>query len=517
MGRGPERDEAELLVFDADAPPTNPVRGARPGTPGRRRGSSRGVGIAVAVLVILTAGVAAGSILEPSAPDAPSGPLAADCVPADLDEVPTFRLGIDGSDLLINGELASAQVPGDGGGGGARPWRVPPPARTGSVPSITAKDAIHVHVEGDRCIRYLFAQRASASISRPSDRDRLGMRDAPVSPSSQRPAFGALPDGDWVVRVTAYFETGIAGSGGLVIGERYFRVRVGEGPLPTPGPSPTPRRDTRPALTPAVPCGEMPATGEVQVLLGASGSDPKPGAAEGAELPVVNVDLGDHFEIVTVDAACALSWTITVFDAESGDVVDIDTFLNPDDLVSVGSQNRWRYLAEVGAHDVVAALHLGPGLDVVRFWRVVGEDFTMPDVVLSGDDGASVKAEPGCGLSVELGNGYTDGEECGPLELPASIPELRVPAWSLVSLDVEGWDLRSWSGQCGHVADDGGGGAWFEWECSLGGFYGDAGMEPPGPAQFLARPGDQLIQLYVQGHNDAGTFNANLYVRIVGE
>jgi hypothetical protein len=506
-----------MLVFDADAPPTRPVRAGRPASRGRRRGSSRGIGIAVAALIILTAGVAAGSFFEPPVSDPSVDPAAADCVPTDLDEAPAFSLGIEASPLRIAGQVGYTRLP-SGGQGDEGTWKVPDPAEPGRAPDIGPGEGLTIRVDGERCIRYLVAERAPAAVKDPVAADIRPLVDTAVSPSSPRPTLGSLAEGDWVVRVTAYFETGLGGAEGLVIGQRFFRVRVGEGPFPTARPRPTPDPDPTPAATPTVACGVAPTDpAALRVDLLSPGSNATAGAPEGAQLPIVHASSGQDLEIGTAGDACALSWTISTFETESGDPVAVDAVLNPADDPGFASANRWAIDVPVGSHDVVAALHLGPGLDVVRFWRVVREEFVVPDVVLTGEDGVTAKAIPGCGLTVNLANGYSRNEECGLIVLPDVIPELHVPAWSRVALEVPGWSLKTWNAICGHLAPDGAGGNYFEWECSLGGFYGESGSPPPNPARFLARPGSELIQIHVEATSEKGTFNVVLFVRIVGE
>ena len=514
VSRGPEPDE-EMLVLDADAPPTAAVRASHQAAPGRRRGSSRGVGIAVATLVILTAGVVAGGFMDPPRPDGTSDPAVGPCVPAGVDEVPAFKVGIDGSDVQVAGAIGYASLPR--GNEGSKSWRVPSPGVGEQVPELTPQDVLELRVDGNRCVRYVVAERAPAELAQPSSRDRRPLVDASVRPSSDAPALGKVPNGDWVIQVTAYFETGIEGDGGLVIGQRYFRIRVGDGPFPTVSPA-TPRPTTGPEFTPAVACGPTPAAADqVRVDLIAPGQDGVPGVAEAVDLPHVNVHLGEQLEMVIRGDACALSWTITVFDAETGDLVSRESEVNADDLPSTASQNRWLFDIPVGDHDVVAALHFGPELDVVRLWRVTGEGFDRPALILTAEDGSSVTAVGEDCLAVNLANGYSAGGDCGPIDIPESIPTLRVDAWSVVRVDVPGWTLSSWNGQCGRVVPDGGGGNYFEWECSLGGFYLEPGQEAPGPAEFLARPGDRLIQITIQADSDVGSYNVQQYLRVAGE
>lgn len=518
MGRGPDRDEAELLVFDADAPPTRPAQAGRPGTPGGRRRSSRGIGIAVAALVVLTGGVVIGGILESPGPDGnPRSDDPPSCIPTGLDSVPTFRVGVDGSPLFISGQLGSNHVPATQGEDN-HTWRVPAPGAAAQTPSITTSDVLEARVDGGRCIRYLVAERAWARLTNPGARDRTPMVDGVIAPASYSPALGTLPEGDWVIRVTAFFETGVGDVGGLVTGERYFRVRVGDGPFSSGPPPPTKAPRPSPGVTPALPCGVPPTAAEgVRIDLTAPGSGPVAGAAEGGDLPVVNVGLGDQIELAIADDACALSWSLTILDLETGDTVQAETVLNPNDLPEVAHQNRWPILVPNGAHDLVATFHFGPGIDVVRFWRVVGLSFDIPTTSVTAEDGSTVNAVPICGLSVELANGYSAGDDCGGFEVPQDLPVLRVPAWSRIVVEVPGWTITSWNGQCGRTPSDGGGGTSFEYLCSLGGYYVEDGLAPPGPAQFIARPGDQAVQVFVSATNETGRFSVPMMLRVVGE
>ncbi|HEX4897538.1 MAG TPA: hypothetical protein VFV53_04185, partial [Candidatus Limnocylindrales bacterium] len=413
------------------------------------------------------------------------------------------------------GVIGYASLPS--GNEGSKAWRVPSPGPEEQVPAFTPADVLKLHVDGNRCIRYVVAERAPATLAQPSTRDRQSLVDASVGPSGNAPALGTVPNGDWVIQVTAYFETGIEGDGGLVIGQRYFRIRVGDGPFPTVRPA-TPRPTTGPEFTPAVACGPTPADADqVRVDLIAPGQDGVPGVAEAIDLPHLNVHLGEQLEMVIRGDACALSWTITVFDAETGVLVARESVVNADDLPSTASQNRWLFDIPVGDHDVVAALHFGPELDVVRLWRVTGEGFDVPALVLTAEDGSSVTGVGEYCLGVNLANGYSAGGDCGPIDMPESIPTLQADAWSVIRVEVPGWTLSSWYGQCGRVVPDGGFGTFFEWECSLGGFYVEPGQEAPGPAEFLARPGDRLVQINIEAVSDVGRYNVQQFVRVVGE
>jgi hypothetical protein len=517
MDRLARHDDGELPVFDADAPVASLHRPGHPSFSGRRTGSGRGVGIAVGALVLLTAGIAVGGILDPATPtSSPSSSGAATvtdgpCLMAPRNEVPAFSLGGEGSDEAIDGKSGYSSLPtGEVQGPG---WIVPGISADG-VADVASSAALEVRASAGFCVRHILADYARAALRDPAPRDIRRLTDAQVQPPTQSPTFGLLPDGDWVVRIRIHFEPGGSGREGLVVGERYFRVRVGPGPFMA---APTPSSTPRPAVRPAVPCSPAPATiDDIVVVFSKLGGEPVVGLPDGSSPPLVKLQLGDNAELAVVGDMCATTWNITRADATTGLVVDVTGTDNPADDPAYASQNHWRLSVEEGTFDVVASLHFGPGLDIVRIWRVVVAGFTIPEVVLRADGGDTVAALPGCGISIQLANGYAYGDSCGSMGFPAGLEELHVPAWSRVRLEITGWTISSWNGQCGRVVTDNGSEI-FEYSCNVGGYSVEPGAFPPGPAQFLARPGLQVMQLWVTGVGEAGTFSGPMFALVVGE
>lgn len=508
MERSAGTNGGELPAFEAEL--DGPVDRPSGSGPARRRpGGARSAGIAVAALVLLTAGVALGGVLDQPSPT--TAPFA--CVPVSTDSVPSFALGVVGQDGRDDGRRGWG-IPGAG-------WNVPGTWRSSTLASGSV---LELRTKRGACVRYVTAEYADASLDRePRAAERRNLIDAAVEPASQNPGLGILPDGDWVLRAVASFETGVSGSGGLVIAEFYFRLQVGPGPLGSPMPVPTPEPEPTPAVTPAVACGPAPSSGaDVSLLLSASGTDAVVGVPEGGAPGVVSVDPGDEAEIAVEGAACATSWSFTissVLGTERGEPDRIGELDNPTDDPRYAAQNRWRVSVPLGTFDLVARLHLGPGVEVVRLWRLVGREFTVPEAVVFAGDGSRVLALPGCGITLQLANGYSAGDSCGSIGYPAGLEALHVPAWSVVTFEIPGWSIASWYGSCGRIDVDGSGLEYFNPVngCFLGGYSVTDGAEPPGPARFLARPGEQVVQLYVTASRDGDTFQVPMFAVVTGE
>lgn len=523
MTRGPGRDEAEMPVFDADSVVVDArAAGAtRAGRAGSRQGRSSGVGIAVASLVLLTTAIALGGMIDTGVPNGSQAPgdsatsTPPVCVPVATNVVPGFTIAVVGADPGFAGLLGYSHRPGVEVPGG---WQVPAFDPGRDPPATPSGEALELRTSGGACIRHVIADYASAALDHvPAPSERVVLRSGPEDPPSTVPALGRLPDGDWVVRAVAYFETGLSGLDGLVIGERFFRIRVGPGPYPTPTVPPTPEPEPTPLVTPAVPCGPVPADpSQLEMLLSAPGVPGIAGSDGSGEPPAVSIGLGDTAEITIVGAACATSWTIELL-AGTGAPFERDRVDNPDHDPNHASQNRWEVRVPVGEYRLIATIALGPGIEIVREWRVTGLGFTVPEAFLVAADGTRVAVLPGCGLTIELANGYSASDSCGSLGYPAGLEVLRVPAWSAVVLEVPGWTILGWNGSCGDVRTDESGPEYFEWACSLGGFWGGAGALPPGPAQFLARPGEFVVQAYVTATRDGDQFSVPMFALVAGE
>lgn len=517
VGGGPDRGDADLPVFDADAVPASGRSHLRPPASGRRPGRARGVWPAVGALVVLTAGVAIGGALESPKPSSSSVPpsasptlVAALCGPVGTESVPSFGLRIANTTLSYPGLVGYTRRPGwESERVG---WRVPAWDDERRPFDSTAEWSITT--PGNACLRYLIAEYAEANIEgSPTAEDRHAIRDEEVEPASPSPSLGTLPDGDWVLRVVAYFETGIEGPSGLVISEAFFRIRIGDGPFPTPTPVVTPR----PAATPEVACGPEPASpGEVEVLASTPATPNGVAGAHGdANLPVVTVAVGDPIELRTNGDVCAISWSIRALDPTTGEVMNRIVRDNPTGDPTLAIEDRWRMEVPIGDSRLVADLQLVSGASIVRQWAIHGLPFTVPTATLTGSNGRRVEALPGCGLTIFLANGYDSSENCGSLAIPDDLDVLHVPAWSMVVFEVPNWLIRTWDGSCGGVEASEG----QEYFAPTDGCYVGGGNAPAGmpSVRFLARPGERMLQLSVTAVAAGSSFSVPLYVVVVGE
>jgi hypothetical protein len=512
-----------FTVFDADAAgPDGSIgsAGRHAPPPGTRPGGARGVVPAIAAIVILTVAVAIGGFTEAPAPSASPPPSEGEaiatapvCVPASTTTVPAFSLGVaGGSGEGIGGLVGTTRLPG-----GVTPgvdWPVPEFEPGREVPVVASGTALEARALDASCFRLLVSHYTDAAAARTREPDLRQLRRGAVDPPSANPELGVLPDGDWVVRVQAYFETGLSEPAGAVVGERYFRVRVGSAPFPTRAPSPGPQ------VTPAVACGPAPATpDEVELTLTAPGGEPVMGVADGTDASMVTIPLGENGTLAVVGDACARSWDVGVFDAQTGRAFRSDVVGNPTDDPDHVAQNRWNVWATVGDFFLVANLHFGPGIDVMKVWRIAGPNFTVPETVLIAADGRRIAARPGCGLTYQLPNGYSVTDACDQFRLPDGVRLLRVPAWSRLVLEVPGWTITIWDGACGRVGDRFEGFEVFTEAdyCPLGGYSVPDGASPPGPVQFLARPGEWAVRLHVRAERGGTFFDGQVYALVTGE
>jgi hypothetical protein len=134
-------------------------------------------------------------------------------------------------------------------------------------------------------------------------------------------------------------------------------------------------------------------------------------------------------------------------------------------------------------------------------------------------------------VTFTLANGYSGSDQddpCSPggwgwgWDQPTGVTRndlslLRVRAWSRITIEVPAWTIVNWNGACGQIETGQDGAEVFRApECWLGGYTAEGSASPPAPAQFLARPGDQVVQLIVTATGTAGRYDARMYARIVG-
>jgi hypothetical protein len=78
--------------------------------------------------------------------------------------------------------------------------------------------------------------------------------------------------------------------------------------------------------------------------------------------------------------------------------------------------------------------------------------------------------------------------------------------------------MTSWNGGCGEIGTDEFGNEVFNQPdgCSLGGYAVSDSATPPAPAQFLARPGETVVQVYVRAIRDGDVYEVPMYARVGG-
>jgi hypothetical protein len=267
-------------------------------------------------------------------------------------------------------------------------------------------------------------------------------------------------------------------------------------------------------VTPAVPCGPAPTGSEDVVLaLTTGGSDPVPGAELGDGLPVVAVGPGEAIEIAVATSACATGWTIDVRTADGIESVESVPDVAGDPARR--AQNRWLFALPraIDEADLVVVLRFGPSVVVERLWRLTDAPFEVPVAFVVADDGRRAEGYVGCGLTLELATGYTAADQCGSIGYDGGGERFEVQAFESLTLEVPGWAIVGWSGQCGQVSVADGPAIFESGGCELGSFSVDGPGTPP-PARFVLQPGDQVLQLQVTATRDGDRFGVPYYLPV---
>jgi hypothetical protein len=509
VGRTSDPDEAGFDIVDVEspgvggAPDRGPVRawGQGPGTPQ--------ISVAVAAIAVLVVGIAAAGGLNGPSPSSTSPSRTADpgCRQLAVDaRRPAFRLAAGEGDTGVRG-LPGSSSPRFGA---AYPdWHLPGPELALDAPP--ASDLRLVLATG-ACAARVEIEAAPAELGDdPGLGDRQELLRAFLDPVRHDVSFAAPSSGDWGLRILVEYWT--AGPAGDAPVEAFFRVRVGSGPFATESSPPSP--EPRPVVTPAASCGPNPASAAGVVLtLTTAGSQPVPGVEAGVIAPVIPVGLGNTIEIAVEGEACATSWTV---DHRSGDeIVSVEGFRNATADPRIAAQNRWRFTLQgpVGERDVVVVIRFGPSLLVERTWRIDGLGFNIPEAFVVAADGRRVEAHPGCGLSIELANGYTGVDSCGSIGYEGGGERLVVEAFEPVDLEVPGWEIVGWSGLCGRITVADGTASFDATGCGLGGFSMDDTASPPPPVRFVVPPGEHVLQLSVTAVRDGDRYSVPYYVPV---
>ncbi len=422
------------------------------------------------------------------------------CAPVRLGSPPELRVSSDAGNLAPVSGIAASPAPAASSPSNG-PW--PIPGLDGAARLVNSA-GILLAPDFDACVRYVIAE------YRPADPTLTGpypiaFHALNVSPPRSIVPLGPLPTGDWVLRIVAYFSTGVAGQENANVAERFFRVISGrgEGPLPTP------------VSPPAVPCTVLAAGAPPAdlVLLGAE-EGPVIGRPLGSGPPAVaNAHAGASIEIRDAHDACARSWAIQALDVDTGQTIDIETQDNPTSDPFQFAQNRWRLLSlPTGLLQITATMGYSADLKVTRRWSLIVQAPDFPILTVRAPDGSSAQTLAGCGptWSFPFGTGIVDPCFHGPDA--AAVETLAVPFGTPIRLDAGAWTIENWSGVCGNV--DAAGGTSIETfsvidGCDLGGSL------VPGKVAFIPRPGGPIVRLSVVLERDGVTVIGDAFVSLV--
>ncbi len=529
LTNGTGRYEGDLPVFDALEPAeAGNLAGSQPGG-GRRLGPARGVGIAAAVLVVLVGGIVLGNRPSDGAPSvAPTLPAAAirtdtatatpsaeatpdtsPCQPPPGGRYPTLALAVHGSTRTVAAKFGFGYRVGDET---KDPGFQPPSLADALI--VRPFERLVVGAASGVCLGLLAID--YVGTGEPLDSEPIHLRDGAFEVPVHSVTLNGLPTGDWILRAETHFATLQDAGGAQLATISFFRVVSGDVPAVTDAPPVGPFRTPR--TTPAVPCGvgqPAPALGVVAI---AGGGSSVPGAIDmvpvppdvPAEVPVVDVPVGDPVLIVTEGELCAVSWDIRLLDPVTGNGGTAYQQANPTDDPLFAAQNRWQ-IALQGDQILVARLHFAGGPDIVRTWRLVSKPFTVPAAFLVGSDGARFEATPGCGLSLALANGYAAADACASIGYLPGFEALQVAAFTPIDFEIPGWDFQSWSAACGVVSA--GANVTFETPpgCGLGGAASEEGLPLSDPVVFLLPPGDTVVQVAVMATAPNGDRYSDIY------
>ena len=212
----------------------------------------------------------------------------------------------------------------------------------------------------------------------------MPFRTLNVTPLKASVILGAIPAGDWVLRVVAYFSTSIAGQEDATVAESYFRVVVDAGalPLPTPG------------VSPAVACAVAP-TGapapDVRLLIGSDA--PLRGASDvGARAPTAPFTMGSSLQ--PAGRRGRLRARLVDRDRRSLECpAGVDQQDNPGNDPFQFAQNRWAIgSVPFGVSLLHARIQYSADVQIDRWWQLDVATPRFPAAVATGPDGATVLA-----------------------------------------------------------------------------------------------------------------------------
>ena len=526
VSAGAGRDDDTLPVFDAVEPFEADWVRRRPGG-ARGPGPARGAGIAAGFLVLLVAGIVVGNLEKQRDPGPSSAPTgihvvagptggSGSCNPQPSRSHPTLSMAVTGVayavDALPGGVYESGQevliTP---------TWLIPTLAR---ALYVQPQDTFDVGTSARACIKSIgISYKPTASLTPGPGGD--GLFQEIFRPPAESITFEGIPLGDWVLRAEAHYQMLGDDPGAEIVTVSYFRVVAGVTPTVTDGPqiSPVPT----PVATPAVACGPTTVTAATTVMLVGGLGDPIPGAADviptplniPADVPLVPVGLGNPIWIEIDGAACAVRWDLELLDLGSRQTALIYSQDNPSLDPSFGVQNRWQ-ISTTSDAVLIARLGFANGVSLVRTWQVAIQPFQVPAAFVVAQDGSRFAASAGCGLTIELANGFSSGDDCGSIGYSPTEEALNVKAYQAVTFEIPGWGVRAWSATCGTVVTDQGLESFDTTDgCDLGGGASDTN-EALGPIAFVLRPGDTVIRFGVSAVGATGdVFGISYFVRVI--
>ena len=452
----------------------------------------------------------------PSATDEPTGApptqnVGLGCAPVRRGSSPALRVSSDVGDIAPvsglpapSGEPVATTGPAASGETAApdtgESWPVPD---ADQAAHILAPAGLLLVPDDDACIRYVVAEYRPADLTLNGPWP-IAFHTLNVSPPRSVVALGSMPTGDWVVRIVAYFSTGIAGQEDANVVERFFRVVSGRAGAPMPTPE----------TSPAVPCAALPASAAVPdlVLLGAQ-EGPTIGIPPGTGQPaVLYAEAGASIEIRDVGDACARSWSIQARNIDTGKTIDLETQANPGNDPFQFAQNRWRLLSlPTGLLQITAVMGYSADVKTTRRWSLIVQAPDFPEVDVTAPDGTGVAGIVGCGTTWSFEGGTSVIESCTGSRSSDGMGSLSVADGVPVHLVVPGWDIVNWAGVCGNLGGPSDPLAAFTVlnACDLGGSL------VPGQVVFLPWRDAPTVRISVVLERDGVTASGDVFASVV--
>lgn len=491
------------------------------------------IGVALVAIIVVAAGI---GLFEDNGADdrgatASGSPGSATAVSA----TPVTSPGLTGRPVRLPGTACLPVTPGDLpelrlassdggepiGGAAGRSEQVGRSPLTATWPEAAPRLALVLHpsasmvlvTDAPACLRSAVVEYVANGDRGDSPRPTM-LLEAVGSGLRPEVDLGNLPEGDWIVRVVAEYDTGGAGqdagasrNAGAVM-ERFFRVFAGSGP------------GASPLIAPVVPC----------VPLSSGAQPPRLELVADAGEPVLGVDLAVYpdadlhrgavvagsfpgrLQLRVVGDACATSWRVEFQEETSRNVLNQNAQENPGENPFLVAQNRIDLPNVNLGHSVVEAIvNFGRDISARAGWDVTISGAPPPTVEAYGSGGAHVTARPGCGVGWTLADGRSAWEACDSPVLPEGMEVLRVRSGRAVRLEITGWTMVSWWVSCGDRSPDGT--RYLETGyCNLGG--GGDGIRDAGPARFLPLPGRQVVATWISAVRGGDIVGAQYFVEI---